>query len=61
MSYEFKFEAFWENRSFIFEGIIMTLTITVIALAIGLVVGLIAGLCKNSKGTVGPRWLPDGC
>ena len=49
MSYEFKFEAFWENRSFIFEGIIMTLTITVIALAIGLVVGLIAGLCKNSK------------
>ncbi len=52
MGYEFKFETFWENRSFIFGGITMTLTITVIALAIGLVAGLIAGLCKNSKNKI---------
>lgn len=49
MSYEFKFETFWENQSFIFEGIAMTLEITAVALVIGLLIGLIAGLCRSSK------------
>jgi polar amino acid transport system permease protein len=49
MRYQFKFETFWDNRSFLLEGIYMTLAVTAIALAIGLLLGLIAGLCKMSK------------
>lgn len=49
MKYQFKFEAFWENRSFILQGTVMTLEISAIALAIGLLLGLIVGVSKISR------------
>jgi len=45
----FNFEIFWDNKSYILNGVTVSLEITVIALAIGAFIGLFAALCRLSK------------
>lgn len=53
IAYEWHFEVVLENLPFLLQGIIVTVTVTVIAMASGLILGLLAALARLS----GNRWV----
>lgn len=47
--YEFRFDVVWENWDYFFNGLWITLWVSVASLGIGVVIGLIVVICRISK------------
>ncbi len=51
--YEWSFNVVWKNMPFLLQGIVMTVSVTVVTMIIGTVLGMVAALARLS----GNRWL----
>ncbi|MEO1134182.1 MAG: amino acid ABC transporter permease [Cyanobacteria bacterium J06639_1] len=49
MTYQFQFQAVWQNWEILRDGLILTLQISALSIAIGMSIGILGAVCRTSK------------